>query len=293
MIFIEPDGTQYYFPKNFVTFKDVLLIPQYSEIESRRNPKLSLKTNMRKFSLNIPILSANMDTVTGFETANVMNNLGGLGPLHRFWKSDDDYLNVIKQCREKNHNQICFSVGLNTTKEFIDKALSIIDDESRTIILVDVAHGHMKLVLNLVTNLRKWYPGVCIVAGNIATVDGFDALIRAGADIVKGGVGPGCFVSNTMIKTNQGYKPIQDIKIGDMVLTHNQIYKEVSELFVKKSDEIISIQYNGKEIKCTSNHEIYVIHENDVKYVTEQNYYDYAKWICASELTNEYYVIEI
>ena len=80
-------------PEVALTYDDVLLVPQYSEVESRK--KLSTRTRLTsKLNLQIPIVSANMDTVTESEMAVAMARAGGIGIIHRFMSIDDQVRQV-------------------------------------------------------------------------------------------------------------------------------------------------------------------------------------------------------
>ena len=81
-----------------LTFDDVLLMPRYSEISSRRHPSLRTKIT-KNHSIDIPIVSANMDTVTGPEMAMAMAKLGGLGILHRFMDHETQ-VNDVKNIKK-------------------------------------------------------------------------------------------------------------------------------------------------------------------------------------------------
>jgi len=85
-----------------LTFDDVLLVPQYSEISSRYGPDLSTGTCLGGISLSVPVLSANMDTVTEWEMAEAMARLGGLGIIHRFMSIEEQVRQVEKVKRADN-----------------------------------------------------------------------------------------------------------------------------------------------------------------------------------------------
>ena len=70
-----------------ITFSDILISPQYSEIESRQNVDIS--SDMGKFKLSLPIISSNMPQITGWKMAVEMYKNGGLGILHRSMSIED------------------------------------------------------------------------------------------------------------------------------------------------------------------------------------------------------------
>ncbi|WP_342258158.1 IMP dehydrogenase [Spiroplasma endosymbiont of Nomada ruficornis] len=301
-----------------ITFDDVLLVPGYSEVLPNQ---VSLKTKLtNKIELNIPILSAAMDTVTESDLAIVMARVGGIGIIHKNLSIAEQALEVQKVKRnesgfitdpitigvqtliseaksimstyrisglpvvnEENQligivtnrdlkyldndnalvknimttkNLIVFDktttieqakqvmlknkieklpivgsnnklIGLITTKD-IDKAIdypnACKDDQGRLrvgaavgagedtlarvealvkakvdVLVVDSAHGHSLGILKTVKIIRKTYPKLDIIAGNICTAAGAQALYEAGANCIKVGVGPGSICTTRII----------------------------------------------------------------------------------------------
>ncbi len=102
------------------------------------------------------------------------------------------------------------------------------------VLVVDSAHGHSRGVVDTVRTLRRRYPDLDIVAGNVATAEGTRALIEAGADAVKVGVGPGsiCFAAGTRITLASGVGvPIEHIAPGERVITHLGRVRPVARVF--------------------------------------------------------------
>ena len=311
-----------------LAYNDVLLAPCYSDIETRRG--LSTQTRLsRRIKLNIPIVSANMDTVTEASMATRMAELGGIGIIHRFLTIEQQVEQVSRV--KRSHNFIvrdpytishtatladlhelsalkgCFSflvidenlrlVGIVTPRDTVfeddfqkpitelmthferltykevnagekvdyDEARQILKqhrleklplvDSSRQIkglitskdihkrmqypnavkdargrllvgaaigvkndyleratelvkagvdaLVIDIAHGHSKLLINTLKHLKENFADIDIIAGNVATAAGCRDLIEAGADAVKVGVGPGSTCS-TRIVTGSG-----------------------------------------------------------------------------------------
>ena len=295
--------------KQGLTFDDVLLIPQFSEVLPK---EVSLKTNLTgKIKLNIPILSAAMDTVTESKMAIALARQGGIGIIHKNLTIDDqarevdrvkrsesgmiqdpvtisstksirEALEIMSHFRisgvpvvdnnklvgiltnrdirfEKNidlkvadrmtkNNLITVNEGttldeakmvlqehriekllvidsndnlsgLITVKDILKKedypnasidkhgrlmvgaAVGIGKDSLKRVeklisknvdvIVVDTAHGHSKNVINIVKKIRNKFKKIEIIAGNVATAEGTEALIKAGVDSVKVGIGAG------------------------------------------------------------------------------------------------------
>ncbi|MDA2922034.1 IMP dehydrogenase [Patescibacteria group bacterium AH-259-L07] len=306
-------------PSLGLSFDDVLIIPQYSDISSRKTVNVRTKFS-RRIKINIPIVSANMDTVTEADMAIALSRYGGIGVIHRFNSIDeqaeevrkvkraenlviDDPITISKKTKlsdavafikekrisgllvvDKNRKlegivtwrDVRFSQNRNTTVEKVmtpfkklitaspdikvEKAIAIFDtykieklplmDKDRVLhglitaadflkinkyknaakdkngrlvvaaavgikdgmerarrlveagvdaLVIDIAHGHHKAVIDLVKKLKKTYTNVDIVGGNIATSKGAYDLIKAGVDAVKVGIGPGAVCSTRVI----------------------------------------------------------------------------------------------
>jgi hypothetical protein len=91
------------------------------------------------------------------------------------------------------------------------------------------------------------------------------------------------------VVTQQGTKPIEQVEIGDKVLTHTGSWKPVTNLFTfNDKKEIIHIN----DIICTPNHEFFVLHKQYQNVVTDDNIHDYAEWIEAKNLSMDYLLIK-
>jgi IMP dehydrogenase len=300
-----------------ITFDDVLLVPQYSEVTP---DMISLTTKLTKsITLNIPMMSAAMDTVTEHRMAIAMARQGGIGIIHknmsiqaqaeevdkvkrsengvitdpfslsedntlqdaddlmgkfrisgvpitrggklvgiitnRDLKFEEDFTKKIKECMT-SENLVTAREGitLDEAKKILGKArkeklpivdadnnlkglitikdiekqikypLSAHDDMGRLlcgagvgitanmmdrvdalvashvdVIVVDSAHGHSKNILDAVRKIKDAYPNLQVVAGNVATGEATRALIEAGADAVKVGIGPGSICTTRVV----------------------------------------------------------------------------------------------
>lgn len=187
-----------------LTFDDVLLVPRYNGIRSRQDVNTSAFLGTLEFS--IPIISSNMDTVTGWEMAKRVAELGGLGLLHRFCSIEEN----VEYLRKTAHpEQVGISIGVGP--HAIERAEALISAGAQ-IVCVDVAHGHSKLVNRTIRDLRERYTdSLYIIAGNVATYAGADYLAAAGADAIKVGIGPGS-VCTTRIKTGCGFPQLSAIE---------------------------------------------------------------------------------
>ena len=113
-----------------------------------------------------------------------------------------------------------------------------------------------------------------------------------GVDVINSfiGVSTACFVGDTLVNTEYGLIPINEIKIGNKVLTHKGNYKRVENLITKYSKDIYDI--NGEQ--CTGDHKFYVINIDDKDKITDENIHSFAKWVKASELdVDKNFLIEL
>lgn len=187
-----------YVPNSYLAFDDILLKPQKSKFNSRLDPRISICG----YAGNIPIISANMDTVTGVNMARCMNDLGGLGILHRFFRSEDEYAQSIYDLMQ-NISRFAFSVGCGAKWiKFAEQIMRSCHANHKPIVCLDVAHGHMQQSLETVAELKK-LDNLHVIAGNVATAEGALDLAEAGADAIKVGVGSGS-VCTTRIVTGHG-----------------------------------------------------------------------------------------
>ena len=307
--------------KEGLTFDDVLLVPKYSDITSRSQTDLSTKLS-RNITINIPFVSANMDTVTESSMAVAMARAGGIGIIHRFLTIQEQANEVLKVKRSGSvmienpytissdksvqdaldyaedkeisgllvtdsnsklvgivtERDLLFAgsngtiadvmtkdvvtakpgVSLDEAKDMLHKhrieKLPIVDDSGviqglitskditnntdypnaskdkkgrplvgaavgvkgdflerseslldagADVLVVDIAHGHSENAISTVRNIKKAFPECELIAGNIATAQGAEDLIKAGVDAVKVGVGSGS-ICITRVITGSG-----------------------------------------------------------------------------------------
>lgn len=179
--------------KESLTFDDVLLIPQKStHSPSEVNIEIQLT---KRIKLKIPLISAAMDTVTESKMAIALAKAGGLGVIHKNMSAE-------KQAREvKNVKKKRLLVGaaVSVGKKEIERA-KILSRAGVDLIVIDVAHGHYYKVGETIRILKKEIgKKVVIVGGNVATAEATHDLIKAGADVVKVGIGPGSICTTRII----------------------------------------------------------------------------------------------
>ncbi len=174
-----------------LTFDDVLLKPGYAGF-SRSDIDLSTQLT-RNISLKVPLISSPMDTVTESRLAIALAKFGGIGIIHRNLKISDQVDEVTKV--KTVGQQVGAAVGSSPGYEKRVKALV---DAGVDVIVVDSAHGYSKLVIEAVEHIKQHHK-VEVIAGNIATSEGAQALIKAGADGLRVGMGPGAICTTRIV----------------------------------------------------------------------------------------------
>jgi len=189
--------------KEYFTFDDVLLVPRRSRVFSRKD--VSLCSNFsRNIVLDLPIVSANMDTVTESKMAIAMAKAGGIGVIHRFLTIEGQTEEVARV--KKQNLLVGAAIGV---KDAVERAQAVID-AGADVLVVDIAHGHNERAINTIKILKKKFKNIDVVGGNVATKLGVLDLIRAGADAVKVGIGPGS-ACTTRIVTGVGVPQLSAI----------------------------------------------------------------------------------
>jgi IMP dehydrogenase len=189
-----------------LAFDDVLLAPRYSDIESRSLIDISSEL-YPGYKLKIPIISSPMDTVTSTDMAIWMDRLGALGIVHRY----NSVKEQVELARGTYIGGMC-SVGaaVGVTGDFLERAQSLAS-AGVNIICIDAAHGHHILMKKAIIQLRKHLGyDIHIMAGNVATPEGFQDLVDWGADSIRVGIGGGS-ICTTRIKTGHGIPTFQSI----------------------------------------------------------------------------------
>jgi len=178
--------------KESLTFDDVTLVPQYSSILPH---EAIIKTELSKnLKLNIPLLSAAMDTVTESKMAIAIAKSGGLGIIHKNLNPKKQALEV-KKVKKKN---MIVGAAVGTNDKDIDRVYKLLESKV-DLIVVDTAHGHTKKVLTIINKIKKISKNSIICAGNIATGKAAKLLANAGVDIVKVGIGPGSICTTRLV----------------------------------------------------------------------------------------------
>lgn len=175
-----------------ITFDDVLLIPGYSDF-SRADIDLSTQLT-KKISLASPFVSAPMDTVTESKLAIALAEQGGIGIIHRNLPINEQ-ANQVADVVMHNH---MVGAAIGAGSGFEDRAKALVE-AGISIIVIDSAHGNTKPIIETIQYIKKTFPDLQIIAGNIATKEGAENLIKAGADALRVGMGPGAICTTRII----------------------------------------------------------------------------------------------
>lgn len=181
------------------------------------------------------------------------------------------------------------AVGLKEARHLLEDWDVLICPKIR--LCIDQADGHMEDLITLCFELKERFGDrIRIMTGNVANPYVYKEYARAGIDYIRVGIGGGsaCFIMGTKITTKNGYKNIEDIKPGDVVMT-TAGEKTVKTTFNKVTDTIITI---NNDISCTPNHKFLVINKADKDLVTDQNLSEYSFYIEADKLTDNYLLVQ-
>lgn len=189
-----------------LTFDDVLLVPAYSEVLPR---EVSTKARFtRNISLNIPIVSAAMDTVSEKAMAIMLARKGGISVVHKNMSIEAQARQIreVKEYPAEGDKIPCLdaegrlrvAAGVGITTDVLDRVTALVEAGVDAIVL-DSAHGDSHGVVEALRKIKAVYPELDTVVGNIATAEAAVRLIEAGADSLKVGIGPGSICTTRII----------------------------------------------------------------------------------------------
>lgn len=195
------------FGKRGFTFDDVLLVPAASDVlPNNVDLSVQLADNLK---LNVPFLSAGMDTVTESKMAIALAKLGGLGVIHKNLSIESQAGEVAKVRAVKKttdtpkaavdkNGSLLVAAAVGVSSDTFDRASALLEAGTDAIV-IDTAHGHSAGVLRKIAEIRDHYPDTTLIAGNVATSAGTEALFQAGVDVVKVGIGPGSICTTRVV----------------------------------------------------------------------------------------------
>ena len=191
--------------KTALSFDDVLLVPQYSEIFTRKDIKIQQKLK-GLHPLRLPIISSPMDTVTEDRMACAMHKEGGVGIIHRY-NTVVEQASMVAEVRMSGH-QVGAAIGVGDTS--IERAKALVE-AGVNFLCIDVAHGHHAKARYALQVLKNTFGDeVHLMAGNVATLEAFNDLADWGADSIRVGIGGGSICS-TRIQTGHGMPTLQSV----------------------------------------------------------------------------------
>ena len=281
--------------KKGYAYNDLTLVPKViSRVNSRSECDPYNKDGM------LPIFTAPMASVVSDENYKVFedNKITPIIPRNISIKT-----RILKMNEQK-------WVALSL-REFEDLFITNYKDRIEEIghhyyICVDIANGHMKSLYDKCKQAKELARDnnykLTIMTGNIANPQTYEWICSNAVysdkegynvsviDYIRVGIGggSGCFIDGTKIKTINGEKNIEDINIGEKVLTIDGSYQKVLNTIRYKSNELIKI---NDEITSTKNHEFFVINKKDKDLVNEDNLEKYGYWISANELNKDKHLL--
>ncbi len=193
--------------KEAVTYDDMLLVPQYSDITSRSEVDITSCLGHRDFSL--PIIASPMDTVSGAGMATAMSEAGGLAVLHRY-NSITEQQKMAQEVINSTNRSGQLAAAIGVTGDYLERAEALIA-AGVDILCIDVAHGHHSLVKKALKELRNEYDNhIYIVAGNVCTLEGINDVADWGANAVRCNIGGGSICSTRLV-SGHGLPGLQTI----------------------------------------------------------------------------------
>lgn len=192
-----------------LTFDDVLIRPKRSTLISRSDVNLVREFTFRHTQetwVGVPIVAANMDTTGLFSIAEILQGHKMLTCTQKFYSTKE-----FSDAWENGANSEFIAVTCGSTDESFELLKrKMATNKGLKMICIDVANGYREVFLNFVKRVRGAFPEKIIIAGNVATREMTEALILAGADIVKVGIGPGS-VCTTRKVAGVGYPQLSAI----------------------------------------------------------------------------------
>lgn len=193
-----------------LSFDDVLLTPQHSYLTTRSEADISTMVGHNK--LNLPIISAPMDTITNGSMALFMWEKGGMGIIHRYLNINQQYAEV-KWAKEYGAH-VGAAVGVNGDSD--ERAAALVE-AGADLLVMDVAHGDSESVIEKAAMFKEKY-NMPVMSGNIATAKAAINYVLHGIDLLRVGIGPGASCS-TRVVTGVGVPQLSAIMDVNSVRT--------------------------------------------------------------------------
>ena len=227
-------------------YSDVLIKPNKTYVYSRKDVNLekTIYFPMSKQTwTGVPIMCANMDTIGTYEVYKVLSQYKMITCFHKFYQLED--------FKEMDLDPEYFMISTGINDQDLEKLEKIIEEIDVKFICIDVANGYMDKLTEFCYQLRLKYPNKIIVAGNVVCKQRTKELIKRGkVDIVKVGIGSGCFDGNTSILMADGsYKNIKQVRVNDFVINKDGQPVKVLDQIYRGKKNIISIKSNNTHLE--------------------------------------------
>ena len=232
--------------KEAVTYDDMLLVPQYSDITSRSEVNISSWLDDRR-SLDLPIMASPMDTVSGVDMSVAMAKAGGLAVIHRYNTIPEQGELVSQVANHVSTSLTAAAIGV--TGDYLERATTLLA-LGANVLCVDVAHGHHIMMKKALEQLRNTFgEDIYIIAGNVCTLEGVNDVSDWGANAVRCNIGGGSICS-TRIVTGHGLPGLQTI--FDCARTDRNV-KIIADGGIKTSGDIVKALAAGADfVMCGS-----------------------------------------
>jgi len=196
------------FPQG-LTYDDILLIPGYTDF-SRSDINLKSKVS-KNIEIEIPFVSAPMDTVTESELAITLAQNGGIGIIHRNLSVENQASEVekVKTHSAGSGQKLLVGAAIGVSDGYKLRLEALIKAGTDLVVL-DSAHGWTNKFIETLSFIKNTYPKIDVIVGNIATYDAAEDLCKAGADGLRVGMGPGA-ICTTRIVSGMGVPQVTAI----------------------------------------------------------------------------------
>ena len=218
-------------------FDDYLLVPQYSDIKSRS--EINTQVKLGDMVLDTPIIASPMSTITEAYMINALTHLNTLGIVHRY-----NTINFQKKLITFIQNSQFKAAAIGVSGDYKER-LTALYDAGLKIVCIDIAHGDHILMKNAISYIKEEYPDLFVIAGNVATVDGYKRLSSWGANAIRLSVGSGS-ICTTRIQTGHGIPTMQ--AIIDANKTKESLLRENKNAALIIADG--GIKNSGDIVKC-------------------------------------------
>ena len=169
------------------SYSSVYMVPKKCITKSRSDCDIAVTLGNIKF--RNPLIPADMPSVVNFETCEAFAKLGMFYVMHRFGVSDKEQIKFVKKMN-KEFGWSSISVGIKTTDLDLLETLYKNGAEP-TYINIDIAHAYSDYCVSMIKEIKRLYPNIFLIVGNVASVEAVNYLYEAGADVVRIFIAPG------------------------------------------------------------------------------------------------------